>query len=115
MSIYKDAKQRELYRLLWQLSKNITPDGKTKCWEYKYGMQDNYVPIKCKNSPYFNSNSTSLHRMVYAIYHDQPLRPDQVIMHTCDNRICVNPKHLQLGTIQTNNADRTAKYRKKPK
>ena len=32
-------------------------------------------------------------------------------MHKCDNRICVNPKHLQLGTIKLNNQDRARKQK----
>jgi hypothetical protein len=34
-----------------------------------------------------------------------------VVMHTCDNRACVNVKHLQAGTTQTNTDDKIAKKR----
>jgi hypothetical protein len=34
-----------------------------------------------------------------------------VVMHTCDNPRCVNPKHLRLGTQALNTADRDAKDR----
>lgn len=36
---------------------------------------------------------------------------DMVVMHSCDNPPCVNPKHLNLGTMADNNADRHAKGR----
>lgn len=34
-----------------------------------------------------------------------------VIMHSCDNRACCNPKHLSLGTYRANAADMLAKGR----
>jgi hypothetical protein len=34
-----------------------------------------------------------------------------VVMHTCDNRFCCNPKHLILGTQKENNKDRDNKNR----
>jgi hypothetical protein len=35
----------------------------------------------------------------------------KVVMHSCDNRACINPDHLVLGTQQSNCQDKLAKGR----
>lgn len=51
------------------------------------------------------------HRLAYAEYHK--LREDELppVLHTCDNRRCINPKHMFLGTLGDNNTDRHNKGR----
>lgn len=52
--------------------------------------------------------SASLHREVFSLLHgDRP----PVVMHTCDNRKCINPQHLLGGTQQENIMDMHAKGR----
>ena len=81
--------------------------------EYCPHKFSDYINVKQLPPEYFRTKSTFLHRFVYAVWNKQGLTPADVIMHTCDNRVCINPRHLKLGTIQTNNADRTAKQRKR--
>lgn len=51
------------------------------------------------------------HRMAYLFSTGEIIPDGLVVMHTCDNRRCVNPGHLRLGTVADNNQDRGRKKR----
>jgi hypothetical protein len=52
----------------------------------------------------------SAHRTAYCIaYGECPA--DMVVRNKCDNPLCINPKHLELGTHADNVADRVARGR----
>lgn len=46
----------------------------------------------------------SLHRYIWEKY-NYTIPKGLCIRHTCDNKLCINPKHLLLGTLADNNKD----------
>jgi hypothetical protein len=50
------------------------------------------------------------HRVSWQM-HNGPIPDGKLVCHHCDNRRCVRPDHLFLGTIQDNIRDRDAKAR----
>lgn len=55
--------------------------------------------------------SVMAHRFAYELAHGREPDPSLVIMHSCDNPVCVNPAHLSLGTILENALDAQRKGR----
>jgi len=53
---------------------------------------------------------TRAHRKIY-IENFGPIPEGMVVRHTCDNRSCVNPNHLVLGTHQQNSTDMVTRNR----
>lgn len=77
------------------------------CWEWCGGIKGRgygslWIPGARQN--------VFAHRIAYALLKGAP--PDgALVLHTCDNKPCCNPKHLFLGTHEDNMADMRAKGR----
>ena len=77
-----------------------------ECWNWIAGTQS-----KGYGSFGVGNGKTDLaHRVAFELA--TCINPDRLcVMHTCDNRLCCNPNHLQLGTIADNNKDMKNKGR----
>ena len=87
--------------------KEHVPEGNPEtCWtgDGKFSSSTGYGQLMHKYKNY------SSHRLVYLLYYNEI--PENIcVLHKCDNRKCVNPHHLFLGTRGDNNRDRSKKGR----
>jgi HNH endonuclease len=79
------------------------------CWhwtgalhKFGYGMMSDWPKVK------------RAHRVSYEI-HCGPIPDGLLVRHKCDNKICVNPDHLELGTKRDNARDAVERGQFKPK
>ena len=96
-------------------------DKETGCWNWNGTVSnDGYGKIAgiLNGKRYVPKGAQMLAHRVSWIIHRGDI-PDgegfhgTVIMHKCDNRLCVNPEHLMLGTQADNVADMISKGRKR--
>lgn len=60
----------------------------------------------------FKTQRWKVHRLYWILLHGPiPEWPAAVVLHSCDNRKCINPDHLSLGTQQENIRDCVTKNR----
>jgi hypothetical protein len=93
-----------------RILKFIDIKGENECWEFTgFKNKNGYGKIGISNG-----KVDSAHRVMYKIYNGN-IPEDMVIMHTCDNPACCNPKHLVLGTQNDNIKDMISKGRFVPR
>ena len=79
-------------------------DG-SDCWWWTAGVGSHgYGSFHADGSPVL------AHRWSY-VHHHGLIPPDMDVRHSCDNRRCVNPAHLSLGSRKQNMEDAVARGR----
>ena len=83
--------------------------GATECWNWTGAPNMwGYGQIRDMNGRY--GKKKLAHRISWNI-HNGPIPNGMLVLHTCDNPLCVNPNHLWLGTHKDNNDDMMKKGR----
>lgn len=76
---------------------NVDVRDMRECWRWKdsesYGVFSN------------NGESVPAHRFAWSCTYGEIPR-GLLVLHGCDNKWCVNPRHLRLGTHEDNNRDK---------
>lgn len=80
--------------------------GEHACWLWTAGLFDTGYGA-------FNLDHQNIgaHRFAWEVDHDRRLPDGFMVLHSCDIRACVNPKHLVVGTQLDNMRDKCRKGR----
>jgi hypothetical protein len=92
------------------------------CWEWLGSKQSKGYGVcdprffglpHLANARKVNGQYTALAHRVFYAFHVGPIPEGLVVRHICDNPPCVNPAHLEIGTVADNQKDMAERGRSK--
>lgn len=91
----------EFFKEKTYVVQRVDVDPNTGCWNWNRSR-------RAKNSPYAQGHmwgkTWNMHKLSYILWKGSV--PDgMVVRHICNNPICCNPEHLQIGTQMDNVLD----------
>jgi len=69
------------------------------CWKWKGAKRGG------SKNQYGNYRGRLAHRVSYELFFCTKIPDGKIVLHICDNPICVNPQHLKVGTLSENAVD----------
>ena len=102
--------KRKTFTDVWDLVAKGSPE---ECWEWQGYKARGYGMMMVNQVSYY------AHRLVYGLTYPNSItfkapadkKLKQFIMHKCDNPLCCNPHHMDLGSQEDNNKDAKNKGR----
>jgi len=95
-----------------RLSRKSSLDEKTGCINWTGGKRSGYGRLWVGSRIDGSRKNIGAHRLSYEI-HKGEIPDGMYVCHHCDNRSCINPDHLFIGTHYDNMMDRESKGRNK--
>lgn len=101
-------KKRDLTEKFWERVDADQPED--QCWLWKSFTDPNgYGQLRWKEGK--TARYEAAHRFSYKLHNPGVDIAGQILLHSCDNPPCVNPKHVRPGTYDDNVKDAMAKGR----
>lgn len=99
---YQMVSKPKLELMQWLISVGLgsySIDEDVECLVCTNKTSIDYVRVR------YQGRVERLHRVVYSLWNNTKIPEGLLIRHTCDTALCINPKHLILGTHQDNMQD----------